>query len=110
MLPLHTPRSVVLLCLLFIPCLSLSAAETWRGLIVADESPCPGYDRKRDYLDTEQAVTARQGPRSLYTGRIFDDLRDSQVDHIVAIARRTRAACARPTGSSATDSPTTWTT
>lgn len=85
MLPLHTPRSVVLLCLLFIPCLSLSAAETWRGLIVADESPCPGYDRKRDYLDTEQAVTARQGPRSLYTGRIFDDLRDSQVDHIVAI-------------------------
>lgn len=85
MLPLHTPRSVVLLCLLFIPSLSLSAAETWRGLIVADESPCPSYDRKRDYLDAEQAVTARQGARSLYTGMEFDSLRDSQVDHIVAI-------------------------
>ena len=85
MLPLRTPRSVVLFCLLLVPCLSLNAADTWHGLMVADESPCPDYNRKRDYVDTEQAVVARQGPRSLYTGRKFDDLRDSQVDHIVAI-------------------------
>lgn len=85
MLPLHTPRFVALFCLLVVPCLSLSAAETWRGLIVAEEWPCPSYDRKLDYLDMEQAVTARQGARSLYTGKEFESLRDSQVDHIVAV-------------------------
>ena len=63
----------------------LDTEPSWRGLVVADELTCRSYDRKRDYLNIEEAVIARQGMASLYTGKTFDGPRDSEVDHIVAL-------------------------
>ena len=66
-------------------CASVVSSESWQGLIVADELSCPSYDRKRDFLDVEEAVIALQGLQSLYTGKAFDGPRNSEVDHIVAL-------------------------
>ena len=70
MFPSYPSHSVVVSRPLLFPCLSLSAAETWRG--VADELSCRSYDRKRDYLNMEETIIARQSMQSLYTGKALD--------------------------------------
>ena len=77
---------LALLTLLAFFCASCLNAETWQGLTVADESKCSPYDREKDYEHPEKAVAERQGMVSRYTGRKFDSLQDSQVDHIVALS------------------------
>ena len=80
-----TLRLALLILLAFLCASSLNAEETWQGLTVADESKCSPYDRKKDYEHPEKAVAEHQGMVSRYTGRKFDDLQDSEVDHIVAL-------------------------
>ena len=65
-----------------------SVAEgTWRGLVVAPEHRCSTYDSD-DYRYTqslEARIVAGLGDVfSPYTGRCFDDTRQTDIEHIVA--------------------------
>ena len=63
-------------------------ADTWRGLTIADEDRCSPYDS--DDYSYPQSVEPRivegmggiiYGP---YTGRRFDSIRETDIEHIVA--------------------------
>ena len=60
---------------------------TWRGLVVAPEYRCSAYDSD-DYRyaqSLEARIVARLGDIfSPYTGRCFDDARETDIEHIVA--------------------------
>ena len=65
-----------------------ASAETWRGLTVAPEHRCDGYDKKRDYpypqsveRDIVRELGAVYGP---YTGTCFASTRDADIEHVVA--------------------------
>ena len=62
--------------------------QNWLGLAIADESRCSPYNR--DDYDYPQAVerdiALRQGMVSLYTGREFDSLQESDIEHVVALS------------------------
>ena len=65
-----------------------TAAETWRGLVVAPEQRCSPYDKKRDYpypqsIEHEivRLLGAVSGP---YTGTCFSSTRQTDIEHIVA--------------------------
>ena len=62
-------------------------AEQWRGLTVAPEDRCSPYDSK-DYRypqSVEPKIAARLGGiKSLYTGRVFSSLKETDIEHIVA--------------------------
>ena len=69
---------------------SASAAETWRGLVVAPEHRCSSYDR-RDYpypQSVEPRIVAAYGGRIYgpYTGRIFASRHQTDIEHIVAVS------------------------
>ena len=66
----------------------VDAAETWRGLVVADEDPCSPYDKARDYSypqaierDIVRRLGAVVGP---YTGTCFGSTKETDIEHIVA--------------------------
>ncbi len=64
---------------------SLNASTT---LVVAPENRCSPYSRK-DYpysQSVEKKIVARQGMKSLYTGRTFGSLKESDIEHIVALS------------------------
>ncbi len=67
-----------------------SAAETWRGLVVAPEHRCSPYDR-RDYpypQSVEPRIVAALGGRIYgpYTGRTFASRRETDIEHVVALS------------------------
>ena len=63
------------------------AEGTWRGLVVAPEHRCSAYDSD-DYRyaqSLEARIVAALGDIfSPYTGRCFDDARQTDIEHIVA--------------------------
>ncbi len=65
-------------------------AETWMGLEVEPESRCSAYDRERDYRysqSVEPAIAKRMGGiRCRYIGQRYQSLRDTQIEHIVALS------------------------
>ena len=66
------------------------AADTWRGLVVAPEHRCAPYDRG-DYpysQSVEAEIVASMGGRIYgpYTGRHYRTLRDTDIEHIVAVS------------------------
>ena len=64
--------------------------ETWRGLTVAPEERCAPYDRA-DYpynsgvLEVD-LIRESDGVYAPYTGRCFDDRRDTDVEHMIALS------------------------
>ena len=75
--------------LLALPAGSIQA-ETWMGLEVEPESRCSDYDRSRDYRHSrylEPAIAARMGGiRCRYTGRVYRSLRQTDIEHVVALS------------------------
>ncbi len=67
-----------------------ASGETWRGLIVAPEERCAPYDRERDYSPprADERAIARNlgGIFSPYTGTCFASLRETDIEHIVAVS------------------------
>ena len=65
-----------------------SVAETWRGLVVAQESRCSPYNRKKDYRYSqalERKIVKRLGAvYGPYTKRCFASKRETDIEHIVA--------------------------
>ena len=67
-----------------------SAAETWRGLVVAPEHRCSPYDR-HDYpypQSVEPRIVEALGGRVYgpYTGRTFASRRQTDIEHVVALS------------------------
>lgn len=68
---------------------SSASADTWRGLVIAEENRCSPYNKKEQYpypqLVEDKIIAALDdkiyGP---YTGRYFDSKRDTDIEHIVA--------------------------
>ena len=63
--------------------------ERWRGLVVAPECPCTPYDR--DDYDYPQSVEIQIAERlggmvSPYDGTRFESLKESDIEHIVAVS------------------------
>ncbi len=60
------------------------------GLEVEPESRCSPYDRARDYRysqSLEPAIAARMGGiRCRYTGRLYRSLRQTHIEHVVALS------------------------
>lgn len=65
-------------------------AETWMGLEVRPESRCSAYDRDRDYRysqSLEPKIAKRMGGiRCRYTGKRYQSLQDTQIEHVVALS------------------------
>ena len=65
-------------------------AETWMDLEVKPESRCSAYNRTRDYRHAqsiESAIAARMGGiRCRYTGRVYRSLRQTDIEHLVALS------------------------
>lgn len=65
-------------------------AETWMGLEVEPESRCSAYNRTRDYpyaQSLESAIAKRMGGiRCRYTGRVYRSLRQTHIEHVVALS------------------------
>ncbi len=76
----------LIFCLLNSPLL----AETWMGLEVEQENRCSAYNRSRDYpysQSLEPAIAARMGGiRCRYTGKIYRSLRQTDIEHVVALS------------------------
>ena len=72
--------------------------EQWRGLVVAPEESCSRYIRK-DYAysqSVEPKIAAQLGKIiSPYTGECFDNLRQTQIEHIVALFEAHRSGLCR---------------
>ena len=84
----HPPLVIVLLCLLLLSIVKTVSGESWHELSVANEHRCSPYDRD-DYpypQSVERQIVNRQGMASLYTGRTFANLSESDIDHVVAIS------------------------
>ena len=69
---------------------SLNAAQhLWRGLVVAPEYRCSPYDRD-DYRYSQsvedEIVAALGGVYGPYTGRWFDNDRETDIEHMVAVS------------------------
>ena len=64
--------------------------ETWMGLEVEPESRCSAYNRTPDYRHSrylEPAIAARMGGiRCRYTGRVYRSLRQTDIEHVVALS------------------------
>ena len=64
--------------------------ETWMGLEVEPESRCSAYNRTPDYRYSrylELAIAARMGGiRCRYTGRLYRSLRQTDIEHVVALS------------------------
>ena len=66
------------------------SAETWMGLEVEPENRCSAYNRDRDYpysQSLEPAIAVRMGGiRCRYTGKIYRSLRQTDIEHVVALS------------------------
>ena len=72
----------------FVPALQAQSSETWRGLTVAPEYRCSPY-RSDDYRypqSVEPQIVATMDGRIYgpYTGRDFESIRQTDIEHIVA--------------------------
>ena len=65
----------------------IDVGETWRGLTVAPEYRCAAYDR-RDYPYNSRVLEAdsSDGVYAPYTGRCFEDRRQTDVEHMIALS------------------------
>ena len=68
----------------------------WRGIEVADENKCSPYNKKKDYdypdLEDEIIKKNLQGRHySPYTGEMFNDKKESQIEHIVSTGEAHRS-------------------
>ena len=77
-----------------------TAAETWRGLVVAPEHRCSPYDKKRDYpypQSIEREIVRRLGAvYGPYTGICFASTRQTDIEHMVAASEaHDSGLCAR---------------
>ena len=82
------PLIEILLTFLFITPTDASTSQPISLLKIAPEERCSPYDRK-DYpysQSVEAKIANRQGMRSLYTGHVFESLRESDIEHIVALS------------------------
>lgn len=83
------PLIEILLVFLFItPTYTDNTSQSIFLLKVAPEERCSPYNRK-DYpysQSIEAKIADRQGMRSLYTGHVFESLRESDIEHIVALS------------------------
>ena len=64
------------------------SGETWRGLVVAPECRCTPYDRD-DYRypqSVEPLIAERDGMTSRYSGTIFRNLKESDIEHVVSLS------------------------
>lgn len=64
-------------------------AQDWRGLVVEAENRCLPYDRSEQYpylASVEKEIVAQMGGKIYgpYTGRYFDSIKDTDIEHIVA--------------------------
>ena len=84
--PGRTARLALILWVLASPLF----AETWMGLEVEPENRCSPYNRDRDYRysqSLEPAIAARMGGiRCRYTGRTYRSLRQTDIEHVVAVS------------------------
>ena len=67
-----------------------ASTGTWRGIRVAPECRCTPYDRDNDY-PYPQSIEARIADRlggmwSPYDGTRFDSLRESDIEHVIAVS------------------------
>ena len=90
-------------------------AETWMGLEVLPENRCSAYNRDRDYRysqSVEPAIAKRMGGiRCRYTGQRYQSLRDTHIEHIVALSEAHDSGSVRSECShEAQGSPTTCST
>ena len=77
-----------------------TAADTWRGLVVAPERRCSPYDKKRDYSypqSIEHEIVRRLGAvYGPYTGTCFASTRQTDIEHMVAASEaHDSGLCAR---------------
>ena len=63
---------------------------TWQGLKIAPEDRCSEFDRERDYPHSqslERQIQENVGAiRCSYTGRVYDTLAETEIEHIVALS------------------------
>ena len=68
----------------------ITPGSEWRDLKVADEDRCSPYNRENDYTypqDVEEQIVKRLGGIfSPYTCAMFDSLRKTEIEHIVALS------------------------
>ena len=67
---------------------SFGGYDDFLALRVAPEDRCSPYDRD-DYpypRDIESRIAERQGMWSLYTGHVFGSLKESDIEHVVALS------------------------
>ena len=67
-----------------------ASTGTWRGIRVAPECRCTPYDRDNDYpypQSIEAEIADRLGGMvSPYDGTRFDSLRESDIEHVIAVS------------------------
>ena len=79
----------------------VEVGEMWRGLTIAPEYRCAPYDR-RDYAYNSRVAEAALvgelgGVYGPYSGRCFDDRRQTDVEHIIALSEaHDSGMCGRP--------------
>ncbi len=63
---------------------------TWQGLKIAPEDRCSEFDRERDYPHSQSLERQIQenvrAIRCGYTGRVYDTLAETEIEHIVALS------------------------
>ncbi len=80
--------------------------EIWRGLAIAQEDRCAPYDR-RDYAYNSRVlepelVRELGGVYGPYTGRCFDNARQTDVEHVIALSEgHDSGMCGRSQGEKA---------
>lgn len=81
--------------IVFLTCLLLSLnctaadQQTWRGLVIEPENRCTSYDKSEQYpypQSVEDEIVEKMGGvvYGPYTGRYFDNDRETDIEHIVA--------------------------
>ena len=78
-----------ILALIVLSTAAPSYAEEWKGIVITEENTCSKYDRDNDYPHSqslEQKIVDRMGGHIYgpYTGRYFQDLKETEIEHVVA--------------------------
>ena len=83
---------ILSLVILFTATATATPSEEWKGIVVSEEHRCSGYYREKDYPysspSLEPKIVDRMGGHIYgpYTGRYFQYLEETEVEHIVAIS------------------------
>ncbi|NVJ63034.1 MAG: excalibur calcium-binding domain-containing protein [Flavobacteriaceae bacterium] len=82
-------RVHITLIVLILATFNSNAETTWRGLTVEPEYRCSSYDKSEQYpypQSVEDGIVANMGGivYGPYTGRYFDNDRETDIEHIVA--------------------------